>query len=652
VLDEATKVAREEIEDTSWSTPSLRDLVMALIQAGRLSEAEEISQKIRNDSFEKVEVLGELAKALGKNEEAAKANDLFKEAEAITGKIEDSSLKFEALLYLATALAKTGETEKANHLFSVAEDLTEKIESTLIGSTPLDLKVERLLDLATALACTGHEEKAHLAFGKVRELANGIEDKNDWQRVEILRNLATSQAQSGDEFAHEAQMVFDELQELAYGIKEDNWKAQSLRDLANALAQAGKADQGISVFSEAINIPNTIEEGWERVEILRMFAENLVSSEFTEKAKIYFLQAIEATKAIQDNWSRAEALRYLATDLVQNKFSDQARQVFREAEELAPNIEQGQKSEQALSKWAVILYEAGLSGKAKAICSNGEKFTEAQATMDYVRNLAEDVRQQSKALTQNASLAQERYNFSAIDRIARTKDFAEVREIAHTVINSEEEEEEFNSSSLDVLVIDIAKLEKFSAARQVAYAIEDDLMRVNTLRELATVVAWLGFFKEAFSILAVKNGLIQFLDDLGDWIWASETVEQKLSLKILQETTSILGWTYPYWGKIYDQLVSSSDEADFPIWEEPITSFNNKLEEELDYPNLHISNIFPTIPPEQAQRFEACIQEAVEILYQNIDTRELTSLANIEEAVLKQMIQSISTKIPSTNLFG
>ena len=166
VLDEATKVAREEIEDSSWSTPSLRDLVIALIQAGRLSEAEEISQKIRNDSFEKVEVWGELATALGKNQETEKANYLFKEAEAITGKIEDSSLKFEALLYLATALAKTGEIEKANHLFSVAEDLTEKIESTLIVLTPLDLKVKRLLDLATALAHTGHEEKARLASVK------------------------------------------------------------------------------------------------------------------------------------------------------------------------------------------------------------------------------------------------------------------------------------------------------------------------------------------------------------------------------------------------------------------------------------------------------------------------------------------------------
>ena len=646
VLDEATKVAREEIEDTSWSTPSLRDLVMALIQAGQLTEGEEISQKISNDSFEKVEVWGELATALGKNEEAEKANYLFKEAEAITGKIEDSSFKFEALLYLATALAKTGETEKANHLFSVAEDLTEKIESTLILSTPLDLKVERLLDLATALAHTGHEEKARLAFGKVRELANGIEDKNDWQRVEILRNLATSQAQSGGEFAHEAQMVFDELKELAYGIKEDNWKAQSLRDLANALAQAGKADQGISVFSEGINIPNTIEEGWERVAILRMFAENLVSSGLTEEAVGYFLQAKEAIQTIPSRFARAEELRKLATDLVQNKFPDQAREVFSEAEELAPNIEQGQKTEQVLSRWAVILSEAGFRGKARAICPNTEKFSETKQEMYEDREWREKIRELAESYTQNKTLTENRTKF--LQAINRAGNSAEVREIAETAIKSEY----FICQTLGGLVINIAEGREFSIARKVAYAIEDDLMQIEVMKELAKVVAWLGYFKEAFTILGLKNGLIQFLDDLGDWIWASEPVEPKLSLEILQETTSIFGWIYPYWGEIYDQLVSASIEADFPIWEEPITSFNNKLKEELNSQNLHISNIFPTIPPEEAQRFEACIQEAVEILYQNIDTRELTSLANIDETVLKQMIQSINTKIPSTKSFG
>lgn len=179
-------------------------------------------------------------------------------------------------------------------------------------------------------------------------------------------------------------------------------------------------------------------------------------------------------------------------------------------------------------------------------------------------------------------------------------------------------------------------------------------MQINTLTELAIVAAWLGFFKEAFNILGFKNGLIQFLDDIAYWIGASETVEQKLSLEILQETTRIFGWIYPYWGRIYNQLVSRSNEADFPILEKTVTIFNNNEKEELDSKNLHISTIFPTIPAEQAQRFEACIQEAVDILYQNIESRELTNLPipSIEETVLKRIIQSLNTKIPSINLFG
>ena len=651
VLDEATKVAKDKIEDNSWSSQSLRDLVIALIEAKRLIEAEEISKKIRNDSFEKVEVLGEVAIALGKTGEIEKANHLINEAEDITEKIESSYFKVKALLYLATAFGKTEEIEKANHLFREAEDLIEKTDwSNAFEESPIidpnSFKVEKLLDLATSLVHTGHEEKAHLVFGKVRELANAIEDKNDYQRVKILLDLATSQAWSGDEFAHEVQIVFDELKELAFGIKEDNWKkAQSLLSLANALAQAGKADQGIAVFSEAINIPNTFEQGWEMVEILRMFANNLVSSGFTEKAKNYFSEARKFTRAIQDNWKRAEALRYLVSALAQNKFIDEAREAFSEAEKLAPNIEQGKKSESSLSKWAIILEKTGFSGEARVICSNADKFAKAEQKMDDFKELAEDVLQQAQALTQNASLAQERYNFSAIDRINRAEDFAKVREIASSVMKSEE----FNSSNLDVLVIDLAKVGKFSAARKVAYAIEDDSMQINTLRQLAKVVALLGFFKEAFNIFGFKNGLIQFLNNLGDWICGSQIVEQKLTLEVLQETIRIFGWTYPYWGKLYNQLVSSSNEADFPIWENFETDLNNNIKEELNSKNLHVSNIFLTIPPEQAQRFEACIQEAVDILYQNIKSKELTSLVNIEEAVLKQIIHSINTKIDSTN---
>lgn len=419
VLDEAVKVAQEEIEKKSSSIKSLRDLVIALIKAERLTEAEEISKKISNNSFEKVEVLGELAKALGKVENS-------KEAENITKKINYPYDKIKALLYLGSTLANTKKTAKAKRLFSEAEKLTEKIDKPLI--------VTALLNLAKSLADNRYTEEARLIFSKVQKLANEIEDKNNEQRLEILRNLATTQAHCGGEFDNEAQIVFNELEQLAYGITENNWqKAQSLLYLANALAKGGKVEKSEVVFSEAIKVPDTFEQGWEMVERLREFADNLVSSSFTEKAKIYFLEARESTKAIPGNWERAEALRYLVTALAQNKFIDEAREAFNEAEELAPNIEQEQKSESALSKWSVILNAAGFSGKIGAICFKDDQFKKAQEEIDSFNKVAESVRKESKALTfDDANLAKIQYDFSAIDRINRTEDFAEVREIAHT----------------------------------------------------------------------------------------------------------------------------------------------------------------------------------------------------------------------------
>ncbi|MEH2453985.1 tetratricopeptide repeat protein [Nostoc sp.] len=517
----------------------------------------------------------------------------------------------------------------------MAEDLTEKIEET----EQISNKVKRLLDLAKALVHAGHKNKARPIFVKVRKLATAIKDKNHWQRVEILRALAILQAQSGNEFANKSEQVFNELEKLAEG------KAQSLLDLANDLAKAGNVKKSEAVFCKAINVPNSIEDGWQRTAILRIFVEELVGAGFTEEAVKYFEEARNAIQAIsnENKFAKAEELRKLATALV--KVPEQAREVFAEAEELAPHIEQGLYAEEVLSQWAVILAEAGFPGKARAISHN---FDEAKQQMDEDRKYPGEIIE--RANSNKRTLTKTKF----LEEIDQARNSTEVREIAKTAIESKAFRQSNLAgleSTLGHLVIDIAEEMKFSTAKKVAYAIEDEnnLKQINVLRELAKVVAWLGDFREAFTIFGLKNGLIQFLDHLGYWIWASEKVKQDLSIEILQETTRIFGWTYPYWGKIYEQSVSASNEGYSPNLEKPITSLHNKQKEELDSQNLDINNILTTIPTEQAQRFEAYIQEAeariqeaVDILYQNIAIRESTSLSNIKEAVLRQIIQSLS----------
>ncbi len=49
--------------------------------------------------------------------------------------------------------------------------------------------------------------------------------------------------------------------------------------------------------------------------------------------------------------------------------------------------------------------------------------------------------------------------------------------------------------------------------------------------------------------------------------------------------------------------------------------------------------------PEEAQRLEACIQEAAAILYRNTPNSELKNLESIEKTVRAQILQHISPKI-------
>ncbi|WP_375514506.1 hypothetical protein [uncultured Nostoc sp.] len=270
--------------------------------------------------------------------------------------------------------------------------------------------------------------------------------------------------------------------------------------------------------------------------------------------------------------------------------------------------------------------------------------------MDEVKGLPGEIIKRANKYAKDRTLTKTKF----LEEIDQARNSTEVQEIAETAIESRvfmRSNLAGLESNLGHLVIDIAEEMKFSTAKKVAYAIEDEnnLKQIDVLRELAKVVAWLGYFGEAFTIFGLKNGLIQFLEHLGYWIWASEKVEQELSLEILQETTRIFGWTYRYWEKISEQLVSARNEAYFPNLEELITSLYNKQKEELDSQNSHINNILTTIPTEQAQRFETYIQEAeafiqkaVDILYQNIAIRESTSLSNIKEAVLRHIIQSLN----------
>jgi hypothetical protein len=108
-------------------------------------------------------------------------------------------------------------------------------------------------------------------------------------------------------------------------------------------------------------------------------------------------------------------------------------------------------------------------------------------------------------------------------------------------------------------------------------------------------------FTEALSTLGLKEKPNQFLENLAVWTRAFKKFDHKLLVNILQETTRIFGWIYPYWNDIYVKLTYS--RHDF-------------------------------LPPKKVERLEACIQEAI-ILDSNIPKSEQF------EKIVKKYIQDI-----------
>ncbi len=600
VLDEAKKVA-ELIEEGGTKIQDLPDLAIALTQAERLSEAQEIISRI-NDVTVKAETLGKLAVAFAKKKDNEQAIAIFNQIKILIHTINDNdqSLKVEALRELAVAYLQTEWASEAKPIFK---------EAIAIALTIKDIKILR--QLAVALAQAGDIENANILFTEAKKLIEGI--KNNFEKAEPLRELALDFALS--KFVEEAEATFNKAEEVARNIAQELKQVYPVLELAKALALAGDGNKASAIFDEAIKVPNALEEGLQQVEELRMFAEALVKGRLTKEASKVFGEARKAARNITGNWERVEALRNLAAGLVQTGLTEEVREVFSEAEELAPNKGSDAQQEQVLCKWAVVLAQAGFTNKASAICTDTDKFAQAKQEIDATRKLAEDVKL-VKDLTQSESQTEKRREL--VEAIDQARDSTKVREIADTAIKSNSCQEE---KTLGALAVSLTTGGDFTVARRVAYTIEDDYERTSILNQLADILAWISSFKEAFSILELKNGSSQFLDVLVEWILPSEKIEQQLWVEILQETTRIFGWMYPYWAKIHDDLILESNRGEF----------------------LHVSPII--ISPEQAQRLETYIQEATAILYHNIPKTELTTLESIQKIILEQILQLVSTKI-------
>jgi hypothetical protein len=130
--------------------------------------------------------------------------------------------------------------------------------------TKAEEKFKGLLSIYAALRERGRAEIDLL--NEAEEVAGAIPYKEP--RAEALRELAAALAQAGERRASE---VFAQAEETARAITDDRWRANALRKLAAALAQAGES-RASEVFAQVEETARAITDDGQRAEALRELA--------------------------------------------------------------------------------------------------------------------------------------------------------------------------------------------------------------------------------------------------------------------------------------------------------------------------------------------------------------------------------------------
>jgi hypothetical protein len=250
VFREAGEAARA-IQDAGSRALALSDLAAALAHIGRFDEAGEVARAIPHRGSRTV-ALRDLAVVLAQAER-------FDEAGEVARTIQDAGCQAVALRNLAAALAQAKRFDEACEVARTIQDA---------GS-----RAHALSALAAALAQAG-DGQAGVVFREAGEVARSIQ--NEYRRAEALRELASALVQAGDEQAAvtfreacgaarasqhagalsalAAALVqaeqFDEAGEVVRAIQDARSREAALRDLAVALAQAGRFAEAFATLGQ------------------------------------------------------------------------------------------------------------------------------------------------------------------------------------------------------------------------------------------------------------------------------------------------------------------------------------------------------------------------------------------------------------------
>jgi tetratricopeptide (TPR) repeat protein len=325
-FEQALKVT-EKIKEIGLRKSALQVITSAMSEAGFFEQALRVAEKI--------EEAGSWSWALWGIAVAMAQMSLFDQALKVIEEIEIARLRASALNTIAKAIAKVGKFDKALQVAGKIERSNEQMEA-LIAIVKGMVKAEM--------------------FDQALEMVERIKIEGELWRARALVAIAEEIVRVGME--ERRKEIFYQALQVAEGIKEAEYRAEVLGEIAEGMAKTGMAiEQVKEVFEKALKVVEEIKNAKYQVKMLSVIAERMTKAGIKEHAEGVLERALKTIERIgpaDEAWlkwvyqeisedelirdwayDRAEALGTIAGGMARAGMEELAKEVFKQALQMA-----------------------------------------------------------------------------------------------------------------------------------------------------------------------------------------------------------------------------------------------------------------------------------------------------------------------------
>lgn len=330
IAEQAVETAQVTMPDR-WQIRLLIGAAEALLHAGKKARAAQIAQHALAISDEigfdtwRVEALVWWARSLMRAGDRKRATNFAKRAFKIASGMEIEAARVSALGVVAQDLARVGEIDQALVAAHRIEDdcertdILRKIAEILVQAGDKKRAAEIANQaLATAQANVSQRYKASALRRIAEALANTVTRHNLYRALSVSESIApllykaaaliaVAQGFSRAGDSERAAGIADQALATAEQMKDDRYRASTLRKLAPAFARMGNFDQGIS-------IAEAIEDELNKASALSEVAGAIAQADDKKRALEVAGRALAVTEAMSNN-QRMKSVLYRLSEI-------------------------------------------------------------------------------------------------------------------------------------------------------------------------------------------------------------------------------------------------------------------------------------------------------------------------------------------------